>query len=311
MSKASSETAKKQLLHLVLGGELTELGSSEFRDLDKIEIVGVYPNYAAAYVAWKAEGAADSRQCHDALLHRSFAPAARPRNRSDCAQELRRDFRTDSMWRTLRSSSLFRRALGNTMAGYLRIVNKTVDMRIEPENIYEIAEREMPIILTFWHGQHFLAPFIMRSNHRAKVLISRHADADINAIAAEALGVETIRGSGSTNPKDFHRKNARRRDERNDRDAGAGIDVALTADVPKISARCGPRGRNARALFGKADLSDRDRDQPADRRRQLGSSEHRPALRPWAAVAAEPIRVRHERRQRAKSKPRENSCSSV
>ena len=41
---------KKQLLHLVLGGELTELGGSEFKDLDKVEIVGVFPNYAAAYV---------------------------------------------------------------------------------------------------------------------------------------------------------------------------------------------------------------------------------------------------------------------
>jgi hypothetical protein len=46
---------KPQLLHLVLGGELTELGGNEFRDLDKVEIVGVYPNYATAYAAWKAK----------------------------------------------------------------------------------------------------------------------------------------------------------------------------------------------------------------------------------------------------------------
>ena len=44
----------KQLLHLVLGGELDELSKTEFKDLDKVEIVGVYPNYAAAYAAWKA-----------------------------------------------------------------------------------------------------------------------------------------------------------------------------------------------------------------------------------------------------------------
>lgn len=52
---AESPTAKKQLLHLVLGGELTELGGNEFRDLEKIDIVGVFPNYATAYVAWKAK----------------------------------------------------------------------------------------------------------------------------------------------------------------------------------------------------------------------------------------------------------------
>jgi hypothetical protein len=45
---AESPTAKKQLLHLVLGGELTELGGNEFRDLEKIDIVGVFPNYATA-----------------------------------------------------------------------------------------------------------------------------------------------------------------------------------------------------------------------------------------------------------------------
>jgi hypothetical protein len=45
----------KQLLHLVFGGELNELGSTEFRDLGKLDIVGIYPNYATAYTAWKAK----------------------------------------------------------------------------------------------------------------------------------------------------------------------------------------------------------------------------------------------------------------
>lgn len=45
----------KQLLHLVLGGELTVLDANEFKDLEKIDIVGVYPNYASAHAAWKAK----------------------------------------------------------------------------------------------------------------------------------------------------------------------------------------------------------------------------------------------------------------
>ena len=45
----------KQLLHLVLGGEVVKLSDNEFRDLDKLDIVGIYPNYAAAYAAWKAK----------------------------------------------------------------------------------------------------------------------------------------------------------------------------------------------------------------------------------------------------------------
>ena len=41
----------KQLLHLVFGGELNELDSVEFRDLDALDIVGIYPDYASAYAA--------------------------------------------------------------------------------------------------------------------------------------------------------------------------------------------------------------------------------------------------------------------
>jgi hypothetical protein len=47
--------ARPQLLHLVFGGELTDIGKVEFKDLEHLDIVGVYPNYAAAYTAWKAK----------------------------------------------------------------------------------------------------------------------------------------------------------------------------------------------------------------------------------------------------------------
>jgi hypothetical protein len=47
------ETAPKQLLHLVFGGELKSLSGTEFKDLSQLDIVGIYPNYKAAYDAWK------------------------------------------------------------------------------------------------------------------------------------------------------------------------------------------------------------------------------------------------------------------
>jgi hypothetical protein len=46
---------QKQLLHLVFGGELANVTDVTFKDLDKLDIVGVYPNYASAYAAWKAK----------------------------------------------------------------------------------------------------------------------------------------------------------------------------------------------------------------------------------------------------------------
>jgi hypothetical protein len=50
----SEQAASRQLLHLVFGGELKAVGSTEFRDVSALDIVGIYPNYAAAYDAWKA-----------------------------------------------------------------------------------------------------------------------------------------------------------------------------------------------------------------------------------------------------------------
>ena len=51
----SDQAPQAQLLHLVLGGELKDLEGVEFRDISKMDIVGIYPNYATAYVAWKAK----------------------------------------------------------------------------------------------------------------------------------------------------------------------------------------------------------------------------------------------------------------
>jgi len=45
----------KQLLHLVFGGELDDVAGIEFKDIDKLDVVGIFPNYASAYAAWKAK----------------------------------------------------------------------------------------------------------------------------------------------------------------------------------------------------------------------------------------------------------------
>jgi len=54
MSQANTGKQEQQLLHLVFGGELTKLDDVHFRDLNALDIVGIYPNYAEAYKAWKA-----------------------------------------------------------------------------------------------------------------------------------------------------------------------------------------------------------------------------------------------------------------
>ncbi|MDN5927861.1 MAG: DUF4170 domain-containing protein [Hyphomicrobiales bacterium] len=62
---------KKQLLHLVFGGELKSLGSTEFRDLAALDIVGIYPDYASAHAAWraKAQSTVDNADTRYFIVH--------------------------------------------------------------------------------------------------------------------------------------------------------------------------------------------------------------------------------------------------
>jgi hypothetical protein len=78
----SDSPKPKQLLHLVLGGELDSIAKTEFRDIDKVDLVGVYPNYATAYAAWKAkaQGSVDNAQMRYFIvhLHRLLDPESAP-----------------------------------------------------------------------------------------------------------------------------------------------------------------------------------------------------------------------------------------
>jgi hypothetical protein len=68
----------QQLLHLVIGGELTDLHGHEFRDLSKVDVVGVYPNYESARVAWKSKAQSTVDNAHMRYfivhLHRLMDP---------------------------------------------------------------------------------------------------------------------------------------------------------------------------------------------------------------------------------------------
>lgn len=137
--------------------------------------------------------------------------------------------------RNVLRSSWLQRAVGGLTAGFLRLVWLTNRFTFDPPEVYEIVEPRMPAILAFWHGQHFLTPFIKTKDiHRAKVLVSLHRDGEFNAIAAERLGIGTIRGSGDHGSA-FHRKGGLGAFKEMVRALEQGYNVALTADVPKRS----------------------------------------------------------------------------
>jgi lysophospholipid acyltransferase (LPLAT)-like uncharacterized protein len=143
-----------------------------------------------------------------------------------------------SLFKRISNTAAFQETVGALGAWYLKLVWHSSRVTLEPAIIYEAVQ--MPAIIAMWHGQHFLAPFIKRDpgKHRVKVLISRHRDGEINARAAHRLGIDTIRGSGAHNGE-FQRKGGAvaftemleaLRDDYN---------VAMTADVPKITRKAG------------------------------------------------------------------------
>jgi lysophospholipid acyltransferase (LPLAT)-like uncharacterized protein len=130
-------------------------------------------------------------------------------------------------------SNWFQRAVGFLAAEYLRLVWRTNRFTYEPADVYAIVEPQMPAIFAFWHGQHFMTPFIKtKASYHAKVLISRHRDGEFNAVAAERLGIGTIRGSGDHGSA-FHRKGGVGAFKEMVRALEDNYNVALTADVPK------------------------------------------------------------------------------
>ena len=71
MKAPSSKTPPQQLLHLVIGGELANLEDVTFKDLSKVDIVGIYPNYRAAYDVWKqkAQQTVDNAEMRYFVVH--------------------------------------------------------------------------------------------------------------------------------------------------------------------------------------------------------------------------------------------------
>jgi lysophospholipid acyltransferase (LPLAT)-like uncharacterized protein len=142
--------------------------------------------------------------------------------------------------RRIMRSRAFQVAAGVTAAEWLRLVWNTNRLTVWPSDLYTTVIPDFPIIAAMWHGQHFMMPFVRRHGYgydpgfRTKVLVSRHRDGEINAIAAERLDIGTIRGSGDTGGR-FDLKGGVGAFRSMITALKAGYNVALTADIPKIS----------------------------------------------------------------------------
>src|SRR5262245_61615787 len=130
-------------------------------------------------------------------------------------------------WKRIGQSRWVQTSVGALASQYINLVIRTNRFVIEPDDFYERVDA--PFIVTFWHGQHLLTPFIKRPLLRAKVLVSRHRDGEVNAIAAERLGIGIIRGSGD-HGNEYRRKGGVAAFRAMLAALGDGYNMALTAD---------------------------------------------------------------------------------
>jgi lysophospholipid acyltransferase (LPLAT)-like uncharacterized protein len=138
----------------------------------------------------------------------------------------------------LRGNPFAQRFVGRAAARYLKLVYRTNRFALDPPDLYERIGPLRPVIIAMWHGQHFMVPFLRRPQDRVASLVSRSRDGELNAIAVEALGLRPIRGSGARG-RDMKAKGGVRALREMLRALEGGETVALTADIPKISRRCG------------------------------------------------------------------------
>jgi len=139
------------------------------------------------------------------------------------------------LWQHIGRQRWAKATIGVVVAEYLRFVGLTCRLTLEPPDAYERGEADLPIILAFWHGQHLLGPLARRkTQHRVKMLVSRHRDGEINALAAERLGIGTIRGSGNHGGGFVHKGGVAAFQSMLEA-LREGWSIAMSADVPKVA----------------------------------------------------------------------------
>lgn len=142
------------------------------------------------------------------------------------------------MFATLARSRPVLEAASVLVSRYLRLVQKTNRFALAPAGFPEAIAGELPVIVAMWHGQHFMIHYAWPPGARVAALISRHKDAELNAMVLRRIGVRPIRGSGGRAEK------ARRRGGVTAlldllRSLKEGWTVVMTADVPKVARHAG------------------------------------------------------------------------
>lgn len=149
-------------------------------------------------------------------------------------------------WRKIRdplkNSSFMKGSLVFLLSLYLRFVYKTNPL-LQGSDDPRLAHRKYnPFIITFWHGRHIMGPFLRPRGESIIAMFSRSADAELNALVGERLGLETVRGSGGRRKKHIRDKGGARALLTLNKALKNGKTTAMIADIAHGKAREAGKG---------------------------------------------------------------------
>ncbi len=147
------------------------------------------------------------------------------------------------MLKKLVRSHGFRVFAGTALAGWFRFVRWTCRPVTEPAGFFERFGGPRPFVVTTWHGEHFMFPFIKPdASWPVKAMISRSQDGELNVVVAAKLGIGAIRASAGRSGDEVRRRGGVSGMVAALRELRQGTIVALTADLPKGPAKVAGEG---------------------------------------------------------------------
>lgn len=142
------------------------------------------------------------------------------------------------MLKRLVRSERFRVFAGTVLAAWFRLVRRSCRVIVEPAGHFEYLAVPRPLIITTWHGEHFMLPFAKPNDSwPVKAMISRSQDGEMNVIVCEKLGIGAIRASAGKSGDEVRRRGGVAGFVAALRELKQGVAVMLTADLPKGPAK--------------------------------------------------------------------------
>jgi lysophospholipid acyltransferase (LPLAT)-like uncharacterized protein len=142
-----------------------------------------------------------------------------------------------SIRKPLAQSRFVKNVAASLLANAFRFVKLTNPLVAGSDDVNRLYTELQPGIIALWHGQHLLVPSHHKRNESLVAMVSRSADAELNAMVLKKLGLEAVRGSGGRGNTNHMDKGGARALIALKKALDAGKNVAMIADITKGAPR--------------------------------------------------------------------------